>query len=245
MSDSSSYDQTSSINLNLKHRIEVVNLDDPDCQKTAINYLLHKVQHNESLMVAVAKEYKNLNDEVRRLYELNDNLAAENVTLKEVLQIQEDKLRRSATTKDLEEVRNTLVDGKKMICEVENEISLMRESHEELIENCKQEISVLENQLSGVFGVLNDEMDIMKSSCKDCKDEISDALISDLKDIKSWFDEQFENLEASGGVVVDESYERKLDQFKHQIAKIENDIHALQLDVGKSQYKSRQITSEP
>ena len=220
MHETSSYDQTSSINL--KHRIEVVNLDDTECQKSAIKYLLHKVQHNESLMVAVAKEYKNLNEEVCRLYNLNENLVAENSTL----------------VRDLEDLKKTLVKGKETIHNaVESEVSLLKES----IDERKNEIKVLESQLSDVFGVLNDEIGIMKSSCRECKDDISEALLSDLKEIKSWFDEQLENLEIPVNVKnVDVSLELKLDQLRDQIIKVEDEIHGLQIDVGESLHRSSQ-----
>ena len=88
---SSSYASSSSdvgdhnMSLFLKHNINAVNLDDPGIQRIALQYLLEKVRDIETLLIDSVKENKDLREEVSVLYHQNDALAAENVTLKDVI----------------------------------------------------------------------------------------------------------------------------------------------------------------
>ena len=89
---SSSYASSSSsdvgeqnLSLFLKHNINSVNLDDPGTQRIALRYLLEKVRDIETLLIGSVKENKELREEVSVLYHQNDTLAAENVTLKDVI----------------------------------------------------------------------------------------------------------------------------------------------------------------
>ena len=86
-SDASSASSVSEHNLSLymKHNIDAINLDDSETQKLALHYLLEKIRDMESLLIESVKDNKNLRDDVDRLFHQNDSLAAENLTLKELI----------------------------------------------------------------------------------------------------------------------------------------------------------------
>ena len=88
MSNSSSFNSDNNehnVSLFLKHNINSVNLEDSETQKIALRYLLEKVRDIESLLIESVRENKVLKDEISGIYDQNDALAAENLTLKEVV----------------------------------------------------------------------------------------------------------------------------------------------------------------
>ena len=81
----------SNMSLQLVNNFAAVNLDDPNVQKTVLRYLLDKVRGIETLLITSIKENKKLHEEVSELYQQNDALSAENVTLKEMVSSQDDR----------------------------------------------------------------------------------------------------------------------------------------------------------
>ena len=92
-SSKSSYSDGDEQNMSLQlvNNSASVNLDDPNVQKTVLHYLLDKVRSIETLLITSIKENKVLHEEVSLLYQQNDVLSAENVTLKEMIADLEDK----------------------------------------------------------------------------------------------------------------------------------------------------------
>ena len=173
MSDVNSDDQSSYIDL--KHRVEYVDLEAPESQKFAIKYLLNKVQHNESLVIAVAKEYKTLTEDLNKLHHLNDNLAAENVTLKDVIETQK---------VNIEKLTSTLAEETKSF-------------HNELdaeAKHTKENFFKINELLSEEIAMLKDEIFTVKTTCNEDKDGISNALITDLSEIKTWLEEEVKDI---------------------------------------------------
>ena len=82
---SSSDISEANLSLYLKHNLDAVDLGDSLTQKLALQYLLEKVRDLESLMIDSEKNNKILREEVAVLYQQNDVLAAENVTLKDMI----------------------------------------------------------------------------------------------------------------------------------------------------------------
>ena len=129
-SEASSASSISECNLSLymKHNIDAVNLDDSETQKLALHYLLEKVRDMESLLIESVKDNKNLRDDVDRLFHQNDSLAAENLTLKELIS-GHDEAKRILGSK-LDEVTESLNKEKKKYDEdlekVENHFLAMK-----------------------------------------------------------------------------------------------------------------------
>jgi predicted nucleic acid-binding Zn-ribbon protein len=205
--------------LNLKHKIDVVDLDDPECQKTALKYLLHKVQHNENLVVAVVKEYNNVTDDLNKLYSLNDNLAAENITLKNEIESQKMKISKLSLKKDMEDLKSVLAEEKELIFNVLEKVVSERES----------ESAELKQTLTEEISEMKEEIHAAKETCRDDKDDISNALVTDLHEIKSWLDVEVENIRETmksyrdesivdEGKVVDQGDARELNSIKHTMA---------------------------
>ena len=91
MSDlSSSYVSDQNVSISLNHDVNSINLDDPFVQKTALHYLLDKVRIIEGLFIDTAKENKLLREEVSALYQQNDALSAENVTMQQEISDQKE-----------------------------------------------------------------------------------------------------------------------------------------------------------
>ena len=85
----------------LKHNIDEVNYDDPIVQKVAIHYLLEKVRDLETLFIQSGKEKKKLQDEVTALYQQNDVLSAENLTMKDLISSHDDRNRALSAELDI------------------------------------------------------------------------------------------------------------------------------------------------
>ena len=75
-----------------KHNIDAVDLSEPDTQKYALQYLLTKVRDMETLLIKSVKDNETLKDEVSTLYVQNDALAAENISLKDMISAQKDTI---------------------------------------------------------------------------------------------------------------------------------------------------------
>ena len=130
MSSSDSYSSyvgsEENLSLNLKHGIDNVNLANPAFQQFAIKYLLEKIRDHEDLLIRVSNENKGLHDEIAKLYDLNDALAAENVSIQELASTNDN------VKKDLQVLKDSFSSEKaKLIStnkELQNEIRAMKEA---------------------------------------------------------------------------------------------------------------------
>ena len=88
----------------LKRNIDAINLSDPGTQEVALRYLLTKFRDMESLLVNSIKSNKEMDDDMKKLYQQNDVLSAENLTLQESITI----LRKDNTklSKEVSDLRN-------------------------------------------------------------------------------------------------------------------------------------------
>ena len=195
--NSMSYDSYDSTNANmslyLKHNIDAIDLDNPGNQKIAIQYLLNKVQDNEKLLIAVAKENRKLGKEGTSLYDLNDSLAAENVTLKESISVLEDSQRKFALSMDLENLKVALAAGKDIICSnitdeminLQCSVNYLREwfttEKEQFEEQFAVEKERMQNELVDEIMDLKETIDDLRTNSKEEKDEICAAMVDDFE----------------------------------------------------------------
>ena len=102
-------------------------LDEEEDLKAVVRYLVGKMNHNEKILIDVAKENRQLSDDIKELYRLNDALTAENVSLMESLALLEEKGQQFALNSEIEQLKKDLLVGKNTICkEIEEDMESLR-----------------------------------------------------------------------------------------------------------------------
>ena len=181
-----------SFSMSLKHNSDAIDLDTTSNQKFAIQYLLDKVRDNEKLLIAVAKENRVLSDEVSKLYLSNDVLAAENVTLKEVLSIHEQL-------------------HKKFVCT--SDVDNLRESFNQFME---EKLSKDSNLTEELFE-MREQIDDLKTTCQLGKDEICVAMVQDFETLDDMMKSIKEKVNTNIQIAMEEESTNQLQAFQAEL----------------------------
>ena len=205
-----------SLSLSLKNSSESIDLDSVHNQKNAIHYLLDKVSDNEKLLIALAKENKWLNNEVSKLYSANDALAAENVTLREILAAHEQLHRKFAIAED---------------------VNQLWDSFQTFVSNKEAVDSEFAEEMDGIREQIYD----MKSTCKSSKDEICVAMVQDFESLDDMMRSVKEKVNANIEIAVEQAstnhYQALRDELKavqsavqstDNLKRIEDEVKAVQ-----------------
>ena len=154
-------------------------LDEEEDLKTVVRYLVGKMNHNEQILIGVAKENRQLSEEVKELYRLNDALTAENVSLMESLALQEEKNQQFALKSEVEQLKRDLLVGKNTIChEIEEDIESLRCSIDMMgrkTEEVLSNVAVLSDDVQDI----GEAVENMNLKNQEEKDEICLAMLQD------------------------------------------------------------------
>ena len=104
------------LSLYFKHNIDAVDLNEPETQKYALQYLLTKVRDMETLLITSVKDNETLKDGVSALYAQNDALAAENISLKDMLSSHDDA--KKILSKEMDDLKDTFHTAKSYFSDV-------------------------------------------------------------------------------------------------------------------------------
>ena len=104
------------LSIYFKHNIDAVDLGEPETQKYALQYLLAKVRDMETLLISSVKDNETLKDEVSTLYLQNDALAAENISLKEMLSAHDEA--KKILSKEMDDLKDTFHTSKSYFSDV-------------------------------------------------------------------------------------------------------------------------------
>ena len=179
--DETSSLDNSKISIDLKHHIDTINLDNPLNMKVAMQYLLEKVRDNESLLIAVSKENRNMSNEINELYAMNETLVLENRSLKEsIVSIQENQQKNGDVdlSEELKLIQDKTVHFITDFCEWKNDV-----------ESNLNDIELMENSLRGEIADLTDQVDVVKSTCQMEKDDVCKSFLMDFQHIESKLDD--------------------------------------------------------
>ena len=208
MSSSSSYvGSEENLSLNLKHGIDNVNLDNPEFQKFALRYLLEKMRDHEDMLIQSAKENKGLRDEISELYELNNALAAENVSIQELITNNADLKKEVQQLKDnYATEKSSLVSSCK---ELENEIRAMKEAFVSESDQLRLGFAKHTKDMRHDVKILFEDVDYLDEKTKDtqlkaCHNQIQ---IESIKDSFDFFQKELIRLERD--ITVTNQYNRR------------------------------------
>ena len=164
-SSSSSYEcSDQNISLQLKHSTESLNFDDPSVQKFTLHYLLDKVKNLETLFIDSAKEKESLQEEVKALYQQNDVLSAENITLKELITGQQ---------KDHEKLEKEVEEAKNMFAADKSNLgTFLAMNHE----NLAAFLSTNNDVITRDFENLNNDLDFLNNDLEYLNDRYKTLL---------------------------------------------------------------------
>ena len=104
------------LSLYFKQNIDAVDLNEPETQKYALQYLLTKVRDMETLLITSVKDNETLKDGVSALYAQNDALAAENISLKDMLSSHDDA--KKILSKEMDDLKDTFHTAKSYFSDV-------------------------------------------------------------------------------------------------------------------------------
>ena len=189
--DSSSLN-SSKISIDLKHHIDTINLDNPLNMKVAVQYLLEKVRDNETLLIAVSKENRAMSKEITELYAMKDGLESENLALKDSVAKLQQNHRCSGEIKDadddtdnpadlfgdIEMLKTKTITFFADICEWKGEVETNMEI---LRQACSGDMDTLKSSLRDEFSALADEVDVIKTTCREDKDDLCKSIMMDLQ----------------------------------------------------------------
>ena len=265
-SDSSSF-HSNKISIDLKHHVDTINLDNPLNMKVAMQYLLEKVRDNETLLIAVSKENREMSKEINQLYIMKDALTTENQTLKKSIDMVQQNQQRCSEQKvvnevdetedrvpvdfcdDIELLKTKTFDFINDICEWKGEVETNMEM---LRQACSKDMETMECSLRGEINTLSNELDEVKTKCSDDKDDLCKSIMMDFQQIEYRLTETEMKLSSHRGVLSPENGDQNVEvpnrgepmhmaKLQEEVQKIKTavNLNEIVLDVIKEEHSDQ------
>ena len=207
-----STESTESLSLSLRNNSDAIDLDVAANQKIAIHYLLGKVRDNEKLLIALAKENKWLNEELSKLHTSNEALAAENVTMREILSAHDQLHEQFALSEDMDH---------------------LWDNFRSFVENKE----IVDAEFAVEMEEIKEHVEVMQTTCQHSKDEMCVAMMQDFETlddlVKSIKEKVNTNIQiAAEQAVADQVRDLHAEQdVADQVRDLQNDLGSIKAEL--------------